>query len=264
MQTSNPANTSTPRRVSRTAITVAVAATVIALAGCGASAPAALVTQSGQHGDALEAVYVLYTSDPLSKASTRDLKDINAAIAAKDLKQATPGDVRRAQREIRSRIDDLDVFIAKVRKANRKLKTTKLPDFAGGLEDDPANDNFAKAYADISGSIQRYTTADLAAAPIAITALERYLAFLEQWEEFLIDDDTDGLVEAGEKSDAAYAKLARKGRQIKRREDLNKKIGPLVEQMAGSASDSSQLTDLVEQVKKQYPDSFLAKHLVEK
>ncbi len=248
----------------RAAIALALITTALVAVGCGASAPDALIAQSGQHGDALEAVYALYTSDPLSKASTSDLKDINAAIAAKDLRQATPGDVRRAQAEIRSRIDDLDEFIAKVRKANRKLKSTKEPNFAGLLEDDSANARFAKAYADIAGSIERYTTADLAAAPIAVTALERYLDFLEQWEEFLIDDDTSGLVTAGEKSDAAYAKLARKGRQIKRRADLNKKIGPLVDEMAKAASDSSQLTDLVEQVKRQYPDSFLAKHLVEK
>lgn len=257
------------RRIGRAAFlrsyaVLGAAIAAIALAGCGASLPEGFVEQTGVHGDALEKVYALYTSDALSKASTRDLKDINAAIAASDLKKATPGDLRRAESEIQSRIDDLDKFVRKIRAANKELKATPIPDFAGALEDDAANATFANAYNDTTKAVERYTTADIAATPVALSSLERYLDFLEQWEEFLIDDDTDGLVSAGEKSDAAYAKLRRKSKALDARTDLNQTITPLVDKMASAASDSGQLTELVDQVKKQYPKSFLAKHLVEK
>jgi hypothetical protein len=252
----------TPR--TRIVVLALAALSAIVFAGCGATAPESLVKQTGVHGDQLEKVYALYTSDPLSKASTRDLKDINAALAANDLKKATPGDVRRAEEEIQSRIKDVDEFVDEIRVENKKLKDTPLPDFAEGFESDPANAQFANAYTDTTKEIQRYTTADLAAAPIALTALERYLDFLEQWEEFLIDDDTDGLVAAGEKSDAAYKRLEKTSRKTKAREDLNKKITPLVDKMAAAASESAQVSDLVEQVKKQYPENFLSKHLKEK
>ncbi len=242
--------------------TAAIAALVFA--GCGASVPNSLVEQTGVHGDALEQVYALYTSDALSKASTRDLKDINAALAANDLKKATPGDVRRAEDEIQSRIEDIDAFVKKIRAANKELKATPLPDFAAGLDDEPASDQFANAYEKTTKEIERYTTADIAAAPVALASLERYLDFLEQWEEYLIDDDTDGLVAAGEKSDSAYAKLNRKSKALNARTDLNKAIQPQVDRMAAAASDSGQLTDLVEKIKEQYPDNFLSKHLVEK
>jgi len=244
--------------------TIAGVAIALATAGCGASVPDALVTQAGVHGDALEKVYVLYSSDALAEASTRDLKDINAALAANDLKKATPGDVRRAQNEIQSRIDDVERFTRKMRKANKELKNTPTPDVAAGLDDDFANKQFADSYEETTKQIERYTTVDIAAVPIAVASLEKYLDFLEQWEEFLNNDDTDGLVSAGEKSDAAYARLKRKAKVLDARDDLNKKIDPLVKSMAGAASDSAQLTELVAQLKTKYPKSFIAKHIVEK
>lgn len=239
--------------------------TAIGVAGCGdASVDAELLKQAGEHGVALERVYSLYGQDVLNKASARDLKDINAALKAGDLKRATRGDLRRAQDEIRSRIDKLSRFNDDIRAAGRKLKNTRLPDFKTKLSSADGRDAFARAYARTAATVSRYTTSDLAAVKIAFSSLEKYLDFLEQWEEFLEDNDTAGLVAAGEASDKALARLNKIGARLKRRGSLNSKIGPLVDQMASAASDSSELTALVNELKKQYPKSFLAIHIVEK
>ncbi|MGB0890560.1 MAG: hypothetical protein ACPGWS_09780, partial [Solirubrobacterales bacterium] len=118
------------------AAAMAIAALAVFAAGCGGSVDEALVEEAGVHGDALELVYALYNKDVLEKSSTRDLKDINKALEANDLSQATKGDVRRAQTEIQSRIDELDDYRNELTRANTKLKKTPMPDFAGGLDDD--------------------------------------------------------------------------------------------------------------------------------
>ncbi|HEX7436016.1 MAG TPA: hypothetical protein VF308_04865, partial [Caldimonas sp.] len=101
------------------------------LAGCGGnSIDDTLVKETGAHGVQLEKVYNLYNQDVLKKVSSRDLKGINAALKAGDLKQATPGEVRRAQDEINSRIKRLDKFVAALKAANRKLKSTPEPNFS--------------------------------------------------------------------------------------------------------------------------------------
>ncbi|MBK5230287.1 MAG: hypothetical protein JJE27_03845, partial [Thermoleophilia bacterium] len=178
-----------------TVFAVAVAIT-FALAGCGGSINAALVTEAGTHGNQLEQVYNLYNKNVLKKVSSRDLKDINAALKAGDLKQATPGAVRRAQAEIQSRIKRLDKFVSDLKAANRKLKNTPKPNFSGGLDKNFANDEFAKTYASITKNVERYTTSDLAAVGVAFNSLEKYLSFLERWEVFLTKNDTSGLVAA--------------------------------------------------------------------
>ena len=243
---------------------LAAACLALAASGCGASVDETLVKQSGEHGNALEAVYVLYNKDVLEKTSSRDLKDINKALEANDLKQATEGDVRRAQEEIQSRIDELSKYSDQLTAANRKLKKTPLPEFSEYLDDDTNNDQFADDYDQTTKTVEKYTTAGLAAVKYGFSALEKYLDFLEQWEEFLQNDDTDGLVSAGEASDKALAALTKKAAAVDRGGTLTAKIDPLVSSMAESATDSSQLTELVSQLKEQYPKSFLAVHLVER
>ncbi|MFY9265091.1 MAG: hypothetical protein WAO61_06665 [Solirubrobacterales bacterium] len=233
------------------------------LAGCGGSVDGTLVKEAGVHGDRLEKVYALYTKDVLAKLSSRDLKDIDAALAANDLKRATPGDLRRAQDSIRSRIARLEAYQSELKAANDQLKRTPKPNFNGGLDEDFANGEFAKAYASATGSVERYTTADLGAVKHAFSSLEKYLDFLEQWEEFVADNDTSGLVSAGEASDQALKRLRTTGRRIDRRGSLSGKIKPLVDRMASAASDSAQLTTLIDDLKKRYPKSFLAIHVVE-
>lgn len=257
--------TSTSRRVTAS-LTLAVAALVatLALAGCGASVPDILVKEAGAHGDQLEKVYKLYNKDVLAKASTRDLKDINAALKANDLKKATAGDVRRAQTAIQSRIDKLHKYVTEIKAANGKLKRTPLPSFAAGLDDEFAHKEFDGAYRGTTTNIQRYTTADLNGAKLAFSSLEKYLDFLEQWEEYLTDDDIAGLVSTGTASDKAYARFNKLSKRLDRREKLSAKIKPLVDRMASASSDSSQLTTLIDEMKKQYPKSFLAVHIVEK
>lgn len=242
----------------------AAVALTFGLSGCGDSIDPTLLKEAGIHGEALEKVYVLYNKDVLRKVSSRDLKDINAALKAGDLKKATPGDVRRAQDEIQSRIKTLERFVSQIKSANRKLKNTPEPNFSGGLDKDFAHDEFAKAYADTTSAVERYTTADLAVVNRAFSSLEKYLDFLEQWEEFLDDGDTGNLVSTGEASDKALARLKKASDRIDRRGSLNSKIGPLVDRMASAATNSSQLTELVAELKKQYPKSFLAIHVVEK
>lgn len=254
-----------PLKKIQTLIGVASAALLaIAVGGCGASVDEELVKQSGVHGDALEQVYVLYNEDVLEKASTRDLKDINAALEANDLKKATEGDVRRAQGEIDSRIDELGEYSNDLSTANRKLKKTPMPKFSEYLDDDTSNDQFAEDYEQTTATVERYTTAGIGAVKYGLSALEKYLDFLEQWEEFLQNDDTAGLVSAGEASDKALATLTKKAAAVDRGGTLTTKIDPLVGSMAEAATDSSQLTKLVEDLKEQYPKSFLAVHLVEK
>ncbi len=254
------------RRRALGALTGIAAALALALAisGCGDSVNATLVKEAGVHGEALEKVYVLYNKDVLKKVSSRDLKDINAALKAGDLKQATPGDVRRAQSEIQSRIRTLERFVSQIKTANRKLKNTPEPNFSGGLEKNFAHDEFAKAYSDTTSAVERYTTSDLGVVNLAFSSLEKYLDFLEQWEEFLTDSDTDDLVSSGKASDKALARLKKASDRVDRRGSLSGKISPLVDRMASAATNSSQLKELVSQLKKDYPKSFLAVHVVEK
>lgn len=252
-----------PRAVRLLAISVVLAFAAV-LVGCGSSLDAAFIKQTGVHSTQLEKVYALYSKDVLSKVSNRDLKDINAALAASDLKKATPGDLRRAQSEIASRIKTLEKFERQLKAENRKLKKTEMPDFATGLDDDVNSTEFADAYKDSTALVQRYTTSDLAAVKVVFSSLEKYLDFLEQWEEYLADEDTTGLVESGEKSDAALAKVKKASTRLKARGTLTSKLDPLVDKMALAASNSSQIADLVREMREQYPNSFLAKHVVEK
>ncbi|MBJ7346933.1 MAG: hypothetical protein JHC87_00010 [Thermoleophilaceae bacterium] len=237
---------------------------VLALSGCGGSVDDQLVKQTGVHGDQLEIVYALYNDDSITKFSSRKMKDVDAALSAGDLKKATAGDLRRAQDEIQSRIDKLEAAVAKIKKENKKLKATPLPSFSSGLEDSFANKEFAQAYEDVTKNVERYTTTDLAATGLVFNSLEKYLDFLEQWEEFISDDDTSGLVAAGQASDKALAKLNKTGKKMDRREDLSKVVSPLVQKMAAAASDSAQLTTLLDDVRKDYPKNFLSVHVVEK
>lgn len=236
----------------------------VALSGCGGSVDESLVKSAGEHGNALEEVYVLYNKDVLSKTSSRDLKAINSALAANDLKKASTSDVRKAQKEIDSRIDELSKYERDLEAAYEKLKDTPLPDFAGGLDASEANEDFTKDYTQTTETIQSYTKRGLSAIGVGEDALGEYLDFLEQWEEFLVSDDTGGLVAAGEDSDAALERVNKAVARVDRGGTLNTKIDPLVQSMAESATDSSQLNSLVEDLKDQYPKSFLAVHLVEK
>ncbi len=246
------------------AATFTIAVLAVFATGCSGSVDEALVEEAGVHGDALELVYALYNKDVLEKSSTRDLKDINKALEANDLSKATMGDVRRAQTEIQSRIDELDDYRKELTRANTKLKRTPMPDFAGGLDDDASNDQFTEDYEQTTKTVERYTTAGLAAVKFGFSALEKYLDFLEQWEEFLDDDDTGGLVASGESSDKALEALKKKAAAVDRGGTLSTKIDPLVGSMAEAATDSPQLQTLVEDLKEQYPKSFLAVHLIEK
>lgn len=243
---------------------IAASIVAVAVAGCGSALDAAFVEDTGAHGEQLEKVYALYGQDVLSKVSNRDLKDINAALAANDLKKATAGDLRRAQSEIATRIKTLSSFERKLKAENKKLKNTPMPDFAAGLDDDYANNNFADSYKQTTTQISRYTTSDLAAVKVVFSSLEKYLDFLEQWEEYVNDDDIGGLVSAGEASDKALAKMNKTSARLKTRGTLTSKLDPLVDQMASAASNSDQVAELVQKMHDTYPKSFLAKHVVEK
>lgn len=250
--------------IASTATAIAVVTTALALAGCATTVDATLIKEAGVHGDRLEIVYDLYNEDVMKDVSKRDLKGVNEALKAGDLKKATPGDVRRAQSEIRSRIKRLEKFVREIKRANAKLKDTARPNFTDRLEDDFANGEFAKAYTETTKTVERYVDRDLDSIDIVFDSLEKYLDFLEQWEEFLNDGDTSGLVAAGEASDKAVARLNRMTKRIDDRGALSKKIKPLVDRMASAASDSSQLNTLVDELKKDYPKSFLSVHMVEK
>lgn len=250
--------------IARLSTLLIVSVSAIALSGCGGSVDESLVKSAGEHGNALEEVYVLYNKDVLSKTSSRDLKAINSALAANDLKKASTSDVRKAQKEIDSRIDELSEYDDDLTAAYEKLKDTPMPDFAGGLDDDAANDDFTKDYEQTTETIETYTKRGISAIGVGEDALGEYLDFLQQWEEFLVSDDTGGLVAAGEDSDAALARVNKAVARVDRGGTLNTKIDPLVQSMAESATDSSQLNSLVEDLKDQYPKSFLAVHLVER
>lgn len=253
-----------PRSVTVVLVAVFVVAISIVAAGCGSSLDSAFVKQTGVHSTQLETVYTLYSKDVLSKVSNRDLKDINAALAASDLKKATPGDLRRAQAEITSRIKTLEKFSRRLKAENTKLKKTEMPAFATGLDANVNSKQFADAYKDSTTLVERYTTADLATVKVVFSSLEKYLDFLEQWEQYLTDNDTTDLVESGKASDTALAKVNKVRTRLKARASLSSKLNPLVDQMALAASNESQIADLIREMKKQYPDSFLSKHVVEK
>lgn len=252
------------RRSNLPALTVALLVAAIAFGGCGEAVEDSLVESAGVHGNALEEVFVLQNQNVLSKVSSRDLKDINAALAANDLKRASAGDLRRAQSEIRSRIRRLEKYEQSIKDAARKLKAMPKPDFVGGLDDDAEHDAFAKAYASTTNQVERFTSSDAGAVKSAFNSMKSYLAFLEQWEQFVKSNDTSGLLSAGQASDKALARLKSTTERLQRRGSVNSKIEPLVDDMAAAASESPQLTTLVDELKKQHTKSFLAVHIVEK
>lgn len=243
-------------------LTVIVVAAV--LAGCGASVDPALVTSAGNHGNALEANVVLLQSDVLDDASSRDLKDINAAIDAGDLRKATPGDVRRGQGEIRHRINTLASFRRKMLAAGRKLRNTPTPNFKAYLEKNNNSVTFVDSYSQATRAISRSSAVTLTAISIALTSLERYLDFLEQWEELLVNDDTDNLVDSAKKSDKALATLNRRKTALKLAGNPTLVLKVLVDKMAAATSADSQISALIDELRKQYPKSFLPVHIVEK
>lgn len=216
------------------------------------------------HGDQLEKVYVLYNEEVLSDVSSRDLKDVDAALEAGDLKKATAGDLRRGQAELRSRVKRLEAFERKMREAAKTLRTTPKPNFAGGLDDDFEQQEFAKAYTATTNAIQRSTTRDLAALPVVYGSLEAYLDFLEQWEQYVTNGDIAGLIASGKASDKARSKLNATVKRMERQTDLSDTIDPHVDRMASAASNSAQLTTLIDELRADYPKSFLPVHLVEK
>lgn len=232
-----------------------------ALSGCGTSVEPALVKSAGEHGDALEQNYAQLSAKVLKNTSTRDLKDINAAIKAGDLKKATPGDLRRAEDEVQRRIDAVAEARRKVLSANLELRRTPLPDFEKYLDDSSEVRDFSDDYGTTTTTIRSAGSTTLLGMSVALTSLERYLDFLEQWEQFVDDGDTDGLEATARESDKAAARLDRIKLKIDNLDVLDRRLERLIGRMAAAASEDSQLNKLIEELKKQYPKSYLAKHI---
>lgn len=254
------------RSSSRRTLVATITSIVFAalLIGCGNSVDPALVNSAGQHGNALEAVIVQLQSNALDNASSRDLKDINRAINAGDLRKATPGDVRRGQSEIRSRIDKLDSMRSKMLAATGKLRRTPIPNFKAYLEQNQNTESFVSAYTKATKAVTRSSGVVLVATRVAMTSLERYLDFLEEWEELLASDDTDNLVASAKASDKALATLNRRKSTLKIAGDPTIELKILVNQMASAVSNDAQLKSLIDALKKDYPKSFLSVHIIEK
>jgi HPt (histidine-containing phosphotransfer) domain-containing protein len=236
---------------------------IFALTGCGASVDPALVKTAGRHGDVMQVNYKLLTKKVLEDASTRDLKDINAAIKAGDLKKATPGDLRRAEGEIQHRIDSVVDYRRDLVRANATLRRTAVPEFGDYLDDDGTVMIFTDAYDNSTRIIKRGGTAAVASTKVALSFLERYLDFLEQWEEYLADNDTTGLESSAKASDKALATLNRRQRGLERATNVTPELKREVDRMAKAASSNKQLAELITQLKKDYPNSFLAKNIKE-
>lgn len=240
---------------------VAVTCAAAVLAGCGTSIDPALVTSAGEQGNILETNYALLSKDVLKNASTRDLKDVNAAIDSGDPDKATAGDLRRAEGEIRHRINVIESTRRSLAAANLKLRKADLPDFEKYLSNSDEVDQFSDDYAETSKIIQRTGTETVAVVSVALNALEKYLDFLEQWEEYATDKDTDGLQSSANASDAAVAKLSKRRSSVD--ENVDRTIKKLVDSMADAASEDSELNQLIDDLRDQYPKSFLPLHLVE-
>lgn len=241
-----------------------VAIGALAIAGCGASVDQELVDSAGVHGNALEAVYATYNQDVLKSASTRDLKDVNAALKAKDPKKATAGDLRRAQDEIASRIDKLEAYRKKLAAATRKLSTTPAPDFAGSLDKSTDSEKFAADYKKSTQITQSTGTAAVKALRYGTSAFEKYLDFLEAWEGYLSTNETKNFVSTANASDKAYTRLQRQIKIVEAKGGLTKRLDPLVSGMVAAASNDSQIADLISKLREDYPKSFLPVHIVEK
>lgn len=253
-------NTITRRR--QFAAFVAVACTAAVYAGCGTSIDPALVKSAGEQGNILETNYALLSKDVLKNASTRDLKDVNSAIESGDPDKATAGDLRRAQGEINHRINVLAAARRPLAKANLALRKAELPDFEKYLSSSDDVSQFSDDYAETTKIVQRTGTETLAVVSVALTALERYLDFLEQWEEYATDKDTAGFQSSANASDAAVAKLLKRRSSVD--SGVDAKVRKLVDGMADAASNDGELNALVDDLKDQYPKSFLSVHIVEK
>ncbi|MBJ7458326.1 MAG: hypothetical protein JHD02_03980 [Thermoleophilaceae bacterium] len=247
-----------------TALAALLAIGSLAISGCGASVDQELVDSAGAHGNALEAVYVIYNQDVLKSASSRDLKDVNAALKAEDPKKATEGDLRRAQEEIDSRIDKLDAYKKKLSAANKKLRSTPAPDFAGSLDQSADSAKFAADYKKSTQITENMGTAAVGALSYATSAFEKYLDFLEAWEGYLDSGETATFVSTANASDKAYSRLQRQIKIVDAKGSLTKRLDPLVGSMADVASEDAQINSLISDLREQFPKSFLPVHIVEK
>lgn len=253
-------------RIRRSGAAAALALSVLAaaLAGCGTSVDPALVESAGKHGNALQADYATLTKNVLKDASARDLKDVNAALKAGDPKKATAGDLRRAQSEIQHRINVLASYKRTLAAANSKLRSTPAPDFAGQLDKTDESEKFSADYEKVTQITERTGASAAVAVRYALTAMERYLDFLEQWEEYVTSNDTEDFVSSANASDKALASLKKKIAVVEKDGGLTKRLDPLVGDMADAASSDGQIADLISELRDQYPKSFLPVHIVEK
>lgn len=236
----------------------------LALSGCGSTVDEQLVKTAGVHGNALEKVYVIYSQDVLKSASSRDLKDVDAALQDKDPNKATEGDLRRAQGEIDSRIEKLDAYKDRLGAATRKLRTTPAPDFAASLDETSDSDEFAAAYKKTTSTTQRMGTAAVGTISVATSALEKYLDFLEAWEGYLDNGETGSFVSSANASDKAFNRLKRKINVIEAKGTLTEQLDPSVDVMVKAAGNDDQIAQLITELREQYPKSFLPVHIVEK
>lgn len=241
--------------------TVALAVLALSASGCGDSVDPALVTQSGRQGEALESSYSLLTKDLFENASTRKLKRVDAALKAGDLKRASARDVRLAQSEIRRRIGLLGRFQQSLAASRRTLRRRELPEFERYLGNSAAVRSFSADYASTTKLVLGAGAAGVTASRVVLTYLERYLEFLEQWEQYLASDDTAGLVADANASDRALAEVNRRKAQLRRRGDISGPTDRLIAKMAQAASEQAGLAQLIGELKKSYPDSFLAVHM---
>lgn len=252
------------KHLTRTIPASLLAIGALVFVGCGASVDQKLVDSAGAHGNALEAVYALYNQDVLKAAPNRDLKDVNAALKAKDPDKATEGDLRRAEEEIDSRIDKLDAYKRKLSAANKKLRNTPAPDFAGSLDKSSDSEKFAADYKKTTEITENMGTAAVGALRYATSAFEKYLDFLEAWEGYLDSGETAKFVSTADASDKAYSRLQRQIKIVEAKGSLTKRLDPLVGNMADIASEDEQINSLISDLREQFPKSFLPVHIVEK
>lgn len=249
------------RRGALVAALIVSALSLLAFSGCGSSTDPALVKSAGVHGDVLETNTVLLTDNALKKMDTDYLDKIDTSGDPKNVPEA---DLKKLEAANQKNLDNIAKFRRQLTAANVKLRRTPMPDFKKYLDASSDVTSFTADYDKTTQVILRSGGLMIAASALASKTFGELGDFFDEWQKYINGGDAAAFKSAGEASQAAIESMSKRMDQIDRQSNVANNLDKLVGSMAEAASNDSQLSDLIDALRDQYPNSFLPKHIVEK
>lgn len=248
-------------RGARTIAAIITILSLAALSGCGSSTDPALVKSAGEHGNVLQANTVLLKDNALAKMDTDYLDKMSGTSDPKSMPEA---DLKKLEAANQKNLDNIAKFRRQLTAANVKLRRTAMPDFEKYLGTGSDVKQFTGDYAKTTQVIRRSGTLMIAASVVASKTFDELGNFLNEWKKYIAGGDAASFKSAGEASQAAIQNMGKQISAIDKQTSIADNLDKLVGSMAKAASNDSSISDLISELRDQYPDSFLPKHIVEK